>query len=56
MAIAGIVIGVLGVVMMPTGVDGPGGTAWMLGLLWLAATSVVLAQRERAPRGRPLAV
>jgi hypothetical protein len=56
LAIAGIVIGVLGVLVMPTGVDGPGGAAWMLGLLWLAATSVVLAQRERAPRGRPLAV
>lgn len=30
--------------------------AWLgCSLLWLAATSVVLAQRERAPRGRPLA-
>lgn len=55
LAIAGIAIGVLGVATMPTGVDGPAGVAWMLGLLWLAATSVVLAQRERAPRGRPLA-
>ena len=56
LAIAGIVIAVLGVALMPAGVDGPGGAAWLLGLLWLAATSVVLAQRERAPRGRPLAV
>ena len=55
LAIAGIAIGVLGVATMPTGVDGPAGVAWMLGLLWLAATSVVLAQRERAPRGRPRA-
>jgi hypothetical protein len=57
MAIAGVVIAVLGIVTVPAGVDGPGGLAWLLGLLWLAVTSVLLARRPAtAPAVRATAV
>jgi hypothetical protein len=34
--------------LVPAGVDGPGGLAWLVGLLWLTATSIVLARRPAA--------
>jgi hypothetical protein len=51
LAIAGVAIAVLGIVTMPIGVDGPSVLPWLLGLLWIAAASVVLARGAGARAG-----
>jgi hypothetical protein len=58
LAIAGALIGVAGLAAAPAGVDGFGVLPFLLGLLWIAAISVVLARRTgaRAPAVRAATV
>ena len=52
LAIAGAAIAAAGLVLAPTGPDGAGVMPFLLGLLWIAAVSVVLARRAGAPVAR----
>jgi hypothetical protein len=60
MAIAGLAVAVAGLATMPAAIvaEGPGVVPFLLGLLWIAAASVVLTRRasERAPVVRAAAV
>jgi hypothetical protein len=54
LAVAGVPIGLLAVLgsLLPSSLDGgPGVAGFLLGLLWVAATSLVLAARREAPAG-----
>jgi hypothetical protein len=48
-AVSGLVIAVTGLAGVPAGPEGPGAFPFMLGLLWIAAVSVVLMRRASAP-------